>query len=177
MKQNTFKKALILHKMSLNKNPHKQLWYQELKTKLEAKGYLVEIPVMPERFFGEATLEDLAKRYRYLLNSYSIRAGIELVIGHSVGGALGLYMSQYIPIKKLILVGAYMPPNLDYEAIQTFVEEVDIYWEEEDPSIPKIMSEAIITHLKNKKNLYKSSSKNHLNTLDLDLITSRLPSC
>lgn len=153
--------------MSLNKNPHRQVWYKPLKEVLkQADSTTTEIPIMPQRYFGEETLEDLSKRYRYLANSYSIRAGLNLVIGHSIGGALGLYMAQYVPIQHLVLVGAYLPPGLDWTHIHALVKKVTIIYEAEDPSIPLAMTKAIISHFDPALiTVHEMPSKDHLNSL------------
>ena len=164
-------RALILHRMSLNKDPHRQIWYSSCKEQLEKEGYTVDIPVMPERFFGEETLENLASRYRYLVNSFSIRAGVDLVIGHSIGGALALYMAQYIPIKHIILTAPYIPPGLHYETIAAITGYIDLIYQEKDPSIPMIMTNALIENLtktNSKLKTHQKDSKDHLNSLNVN---------
>lgn len=155
--------------MSLGKNPHKQIWYEKLKEELTKKtGLETEIAILPERYFGEQTLQDLAKRFRYLVNAYPIRAKIHTVVGHSIGGALGLYMAQYIPIEQLTLVGSYMPPNLDWNAINCLVKNFTVIYESQDPSISEVMSKTLIEHIdRHKLKVIKSETSDHLNTLQV----------
>lgn len=165
------RKALILHCMGLNRDPHKQLWYEELKNKLEHLGYEVELPILPEVYFGQQTTEGLANRYNYLINAYKIRTGIDVVIGHSIGGALGLYMAQYIPIKTLILVGPYVPPHLNYDVIKALTTKINLIYEKKDPFIPIMMIEQLILDMKDHElRIHQEKSQNHLITLSTEML-------
>ena len=167
-------RALILHRMSLNRKPHEQVWYQDLKCKLEAKGYHVEIPVMPDKFFGTESLEDLAVRFRYLSACYSLRTGIDIIIGHSIGGGLALYLGQYCSVRKLILVAPFVPPGLQYQEIMENISTLDLYYEQKDPSIPLNMIHKLIRNLSQKLIVYEESSEDHLNHIDTEKIIKNL---
>lgn len=158
---------LILHRMSLNRNPHRQLWYPSLKVLLQSiLSGPVQLPAIPERYFGEETLQDLNKRFRYLKASYPLSAGLELVVGHSLGGALGLYLAQYLPVAHLVLVGSYLPPSLDFSHINALAGRITLIYQEEDPSIPYVMTQALISKLDPAKvTVHRMPTNNHLDTI------------
>ena len=158
---------LILHRMSLDRNPHRQLWYPSLKVRLQSiLSGPVQLPAIPERFFGEETLQDLSKRFRYLRASYPLSVGLELVIGHSIGGALGLYLAQYLPIDHLVLIGSYLPPSLDFSHINALVGKVTLIYQKEDPAIPYVMTQTLISKLDPAKlTVHMMPTSNHLDTI------------
>ena len=143
-------RAMILHCMYLGERPHTKLWYQDLGKTLQHKNYLVDTPATPEMYFGSLTTENISERFNYINSAYSWMF-IHTLVGHSIGGALALYASQYMPFKKIILVAPYIPPSLDYESIKGTLQysqgQINIVYEKNDPVVPYSMIQYLISKL------------------------------
>lgn len=165
---------LIFHRMSLNRDAYLKLWYPALKQLLRKEmNQRVIVPSLPQRYFGESSLLELERRYRYLNVAYPIGKGLNVVVGHSVGGVLGLFLGQYIPIEHLILVSTVVNLDLDWSKIARLVKTITLIYEEDDPSVPARMNQLLIERLKETQvvlNVHKRVSNDHSDTLTAEQI-------
>ena len=106
------KNALILHGTSAN--PHAN-WFDWLKGKLEASGYKVWVPQLPN-----AVHPDM-QTYREFIFSSDFNSNEEtLIIGHSSGAVATLSLLESLPqdkkIDTAVMVGVYRPENHSYSS-------------------------------------------------------------
>jgi pimeloyl-ACP methyl ester carboxylesterase len=159
--------------MYLGERPDSKLWYPELKSTLEKHNCTVDVPIMPEAYFGSLTTQNISWRFNYVGAAFSW-IPVHTIVGHSIGGSLALYAAQYMPFKRLILVAPYVPPTLDYEAISATLNytqgEVVIVYEKNDPLIPYSMISYLISKFDQYKinyKLHEVPTNNHIRHLDV----------
>ncbi len=140
------KNALILHGTDATPNDH---WFPWLKEELEADGYKVWVPDLPQ-----ANKPNIKRYNDFLLSRKDFVFDNETVmIGHSSGAVAILGLLQELPddvvIKKAILVGAFRNNDLgwnslgelfekpfDFEKIKHHAKQITFIHSNNDPFIP-----------------------------------------
>jgi uncharacterized protein len=113
------KRAIIFHGTGGHPN---YCWYRWLGARLEARGYVVEIPHYPS--LNRDPIETFLPT---VLASHALEQGTVLV-GHSGGAALLLSILEHIetPIAQAILVAGYAtPPNASEEPVLQAIYDWD----------------------------------------------------
>lgn len=106
------KNALILH--GTDANPHAN-WFDWLKEHLEANGYKVWVPQLPNAAHPDMTT------YREFIFSSDFDFNKEtLIVGHSSGAVATLSLLEALPedtkIDTAVMVGVYRPENHGYSS-------------------------------------------------------------
>lgn len=93
-------KVLILYCWLGNKNDN---WYPWLQSKLEKKGYDVEIPILPTM---NTNLPDMNKMIKMLVDKKCFDKNT-IIVGHSLGSLLAMRLAEKYKLKKLMLVSGW----------------------------------------------------------------------
>ena len=94
-------------------------WYPSVKKELEAKGFIVSVPAMPE-----TDLPEMSKWIPKLQEIIGVPDGELYLIGHSIGCAAILRYLEILGEKQkvggVVLVAGFTE-NVGYEEIQSFL--------------------------------------------------------
>lgn len=133
------KKAIILHGTGDNENSY---WLPWLKLELEAEGYSVFLPSMPEPDKADLTI------WTPFLQENAVFDEETVIITHSAGGPLALNILNKIdtPIKKLVMVAGFVnpipglaeddpvyPKNIDWKKVKNNCKEFYFINSDNDP--------------------------------------------
>ena len=137
------KNALILHGTGADSSSN---WFPWLKEKLEKKGYKVWVPELPN-----TTNPNAAVNTKYVLDSWKFDKD-SIVVGHSSGAVLILYILQNLPqnitIDRAFLISAFKDdlgwPNLknlfsellDWNKIKKQAQKIVLLHSDNDPYVP-----------------------------------------
>lgn len=106
------KNALILHGTSANPESN---WFPWLKQKLEAAGYTVWVPELPD-----ADYPDMQKYREFIFGSDFTFGPETVMIGHSSGAVAALSLLEVLPselqISTAVMVGVYRPEKQNYSS-------------------------------------------------------------
>lgn len=104
------KQVIILH--GIGGNPELN-WYPYLADKLKQRGFIVDIPRLPN-----PDKPDIEKTYRLITSTYEINDDT-ILVGHSSGATLALGLLQKLPSKilitQVILIAGFIDTNLTPE--------------------------------------------------------------
>lgn len=130
------KNAIILHGTS---GTPEQFWFPWLKKELEAKGYAVWVPQLPE---ADTPKKELW--IPYILEHGRFTAET-IIVGHSAGSpaTLAVLEKLQLTIKQAILVAAYFEPvnaitgilqkTYDWQKIKSHVQDITVINSDNDP--------------------------------------------
>lgn len=136
---------LILHKFGGSPN---DLWYPWVKEQLESAGHSVLIPQLPNP--SEPKLAQWLKAAKDAYKSFNP----DIIIGHSLGGALALKLAQEVgqegKIKKIILVAPpvhakegeklhrteFFEEPIKWEILKSLAIKYTVFHSIDDPSVP-----------------------------------------
>lgn len=137
------KNALILHGTGADSQSN---WFPWLKEKLQEKEYKVWVPNLPNSMSPNTTVNT-----RYVLDNWQFDKD-SIVVGHSSGAVLILYILQNIPentvINRAFLVSAFKNdlgwPNLknlfseplDWKKIKKHAHKIILLHSDNDPYVP-----------------------------------------
>lgn len=138
-------KILILH--AWYEKPDSQ-WYPWLEKELEKKGYTVFIPEIPT---FNSDLPDPDKAIKLVAN---LADNSTSIVGHSLGGVLGLRLGEMLKFHKLITVAAW-----DYDDLYP---QHKLFWKNKirHELIKKNVRERIIIHSDNDTYLTSLQAEN-----------------
>lgn len=154
------KHALILHAWYNHPESH---WYPWLKKELEKKGYKVDAPELPTM---NTDLPDLAQQ---LVVAEKYLTPNTIVIGHSLGGLLGMKLAEKHKFGKLIIVAGwdfndltpehrlYWRTPMNHPAISKNVKEIYVISSDNDPYITASTAESMCNRLGGKFILVKGA--------------------
>ena len=148
------KNAVILHGTGADSHSN---WFQWMKEKLSEKGGKVWVPNLPNSMYPNSLVNAKFVLDRWEFNEDS------LIIGHSSGAVLALYLLQNLPedvvVDRVFLVSVFKDdlgwPNLkdifveplDWEKIKSGAREIVILQSSNDPHIPLDQAEFIAKKL------------------------------
>ena len=148
------KNALILHGTGADPSSN---WFQWLKEKLEEKGYKVWVPELPNTMNPNAAVNT-----KYVLDNWKFDKD-SLLVGHSSGAVLALYILQNLPENTLIdrafLISVFKDdlgwPNLknlfseplNWKKIKAHARKVTLLHSDNDPYVPLDHAEFIAKKL------------------------------
>ena len=148
------KNAVILHGTGADSTSN---WFPWMKEKLSEKGYKVWVPDLPNSMYPNSKVNTKFVLDRWEFNKDS------LIIGHSSGAVLALYLLQNLPedvvVDQVFLVSVFKDdlgwPNLkdvfveplDWEKIKSGAREIVILQSSNDPHIPLDHAEFIAKKL------------------------------
>jgi predicted alpha/beta hydrolase family esterase len=137
------KNALILHGTGADSNSN---WFQWMKQKLEEKGCKVWVPDLPNTMEPNAAVNS-----KYILDNWQFDEN-SIIIGHSSGAVLALYILQNLPEDVIIdcafLVSVFKDdlgwPNLkdlfskplDWDKIKKHARKIILLHSDNDPYVP-----------------------------------------
>jgi uncharacterized protein len=170
------KRALIIHGWESGSTEH---WYQEEKKALEAMGYEVVVPDMPNSFHPDKDdwvqiITDFAPDKESVL------------IGHSLGAPTILRYLEKTEQKigTAVLVAGFasdlgfnetrkfVVDTFDWEKIRNNADKFVVLNQIDDPWVPLAIGQKMADNLE--EELVKVTGNNHFDTMDLSLINKEL---
>lgn len=139
------KNVLILHAWFDTPQSH---WYPWLKTELEKRDYVVNIPLLP-------TIDTDAPQLLAALNEIKrlkILNEKTIVIGHSIGCLIGMRLAEIYTFKKLVFVSGwdwddlqkehanFWETKINHEKIKQNVKEIIVVASDNDPYMTSTVS-------------------------------------
>lgn len=134
------KNALIIHAWY---NKADERWYPEFKALLEAKGYKVALPDLPELRKDQPSLVEVLKE----LESVCTFDEETVVIGHSLGALVALRLAEKHQLDKVVLVAGwdfndlteghklFWDKPIDHALIQSHAKKILVVHSDNDPYI------------------------------------------
>lgn len=187
----SMKKALILHGWGASPDDH---WFQEEKSILESKGYVVSVPSLPSKYMPTEN------NWLKVVDEFSPKED-SVLIGHSLGGTTVLEYLEHSDIKvdKVFLVVTpieYTEPlrldNIsgfklylhsvatdaflkmcdydeiyDWEKIKSNANEFVLIYKTDDVRVPAIQGEILAEKLGAKLTIVEGEDHGHIFNLDL----------
>ncbi len=156
------KKALILHGWFCESS---QNWYPWLKKELEKKGYLVDLPDIPEL---RKDVPDQKKILKSIIKNNKIDKDTT-VIGHSLGSVLAMRLGERKKFKKMILISGwdfddlteghkkFWETKINHAKIKNNVKEIVVIHSDSDPYITAFLAEEMSKRLNGKFVLIKGA--------------------
>ncbi len=148
------KNALILHGTGADSSSN---WFQWIKQELEEKGYKVWVPDLPNSMYPSSKVNA-----KYVLDNWEFDKD-SLIIGHSSGAVLILYLLQNLPedtvVDRAFLVSVFKGdlgwPNLkdlfsepfNWEKIKKQARKIILLHSDNDPYVPLDHAEFIAEKL------------------------------
>ena len=162
------KNAVILHGTGADSSSN---WFPWMKEELSEKGYEVWVPDLPNSMYP-----DSVANAKFVLNRWQFDED-SLIIGHSSGAVLALYLLQALPedtiVDRAFLVSVFKDdlgwPNLsnvfaeplDWEEIKSRARKITLLHSNNDPYISLDQAEFIAEKLDAK--LFIKEGQGHFN--------------
>lgn len=173
---NTSARVLIIHGWGSNSREH---WFLEEKTRLEAKGFQVLVPDMPD------TENPKQDEWVKIIEQFSPDEN-SILIGHSLGGAAILrYLEKAIqkvgqsifvatPVEKLGIgvIDDFFEPDFNWAKIKAICGCFAIFNQTSDPWVPLSHGHNLAQHTAGELVVFEGAD--HFDTIDFQLLEKHI---